>query len=133
MNEKIKSAGFHHLSLASHRYEETLKFYEALGFKTLAQWGEGEGSVTMMDIGDGSIIEIFARGKNEPESNARFFHLAIATDDTDGAYELAISAGATSKIEPKDVVIPSSPPMNVRLAFVYGLNGEELEFFNHKK
>lgn len=132
MNEKIKSARFHHIALASHRYEETIEFYKALGFRQVAAWGEGEGRAVMMEIGEGGIFEIFAKGKDEPEENSRYFHLAIATEDPDGAYALAIKAGATPKIEPKDACIPSEPPINARLAFVYGLNGEELEFFHHK-
>ena len=49
--------------------------------------------------------------------------------DAEAAYDRAIAHGAGSKIPPKRVDIQSDPVLPVKLAFVTGPDGEELEFF----
>lgn len=132
MNEKIKGAGFHHVALASHCFEETVEFYEKLGFRQIVLWGEGMGRIVMMDIGNGSILEIFANGSKSAEQNPNFFHLAIYAEDPDSAYELALASGATAKSGPADFVIESGESVKIRTAFVFGLNGEVIEFFKYR-
>lgn len=129
-NTKIPDIGVHHLALASANFDKSIKFYtEGLGFKAIASWGEGNGRAVLLDIGNGSCFEIFANGSSEPQSNEKMVHFAFATSDPDAAYKNAIAAGAVSHIEPKDVNIPATPPLPVRIAFVMGPDGEVLEFF----
>ena len=129
-NEKIPGAGSHHLALAASDFDKSLKFYtEGLGMKLAAAWGEGTGRAALLDIGDGSHIELFGNGTAQAQENARYVHFAIRTTDTDTAFANAIAAGAREKIAPKTVSIPATPPLPVHLAFVYGPDGEELEFF----
>ncbi len=129
MNNVIKGAGFHHVALKVNDFEASLKFYMALGFDVKCSWGEGDGRAAMLDIGDGNFIEMFAGGKDEP-AEGRFLHLAIKAEDVDFAYNTALKAGATTKLEPFSVAVDSKPcPMNLYIAFVYGLDGEVLEFF----
>ena len=48
----------------------------------------------------------------------------------DAAYEAALKAGAKPKSAPKVVPLNSSPvKLTLNCGFVYGPNGEELEFF----
>ena len=129
-NEKIPGAGSHHLALASADFDRSLKFYtEGLGMRPVAAWGEGTGRAVLLDIGDGSHLEVFANGTAEAQQNERYWHFAIRTTDPDLAFANAIAAGATEKIAPKTVDIPSDPPLPVRLAFVIGPDGEVIEFF----
>jgi len=127
-NEIIKGMGFHHIALKAVDFEASLKFYEALGMKFYTQWGEGDGRIAMLDLGDGGILELFAGGAEG--ANTNYIHFAMKVDDVDAAYAAAIAAGAKPKSEPKVVPLNSSPvKLTLNCGFVYGPSGEELEFF----
>ena len=133
-NKIIPDIGIHHLALYAVDFDKSVKFYtEGLGFEKVTEWGEGAGRIMLLDIGNGSCFEIFAKANLGEEKDARFWHFAFSTDDPDGAYAKAIAAGAVSHMEPKDVDIPSNPVFPVRIAFVKGPDGELLEFFQVKK
>jgi glyoxylase I family protein len=129
-NKVIPGLGVHHIALKAHNFEESLKFYtEGLGMAPLAAWGEGDGRIQMLDIGDGAILELFAGG-SENADLGRYIHLAFRCDDVDAAFATAVKAGAKVKLEPFTVPVNAQPkPMTLRVAFVYGPSGEELEFF----
>lgn len=126
--------GFHHIALRCSDFEKSLRFYKALGCVVSASWGDEPKRIAMMNIGDGGCIELFSGGTDEkietPAMRGEWFHLALASEDPDGAFKTAIAAGALEKAAPYDTVIPSDPPIPVRIAFVYGPDGEEIEFFH---
>lgn len=128
-NEIIKGMGFHHVALKAVNFEESLKFFtEGLGMKFYTQWGEGDGRIAMLDLGDGGILELFAGGAEGPNTN--YIHFAMKVDDVDAAYATAIAAGAKPKSSPKVVPLQSAPvKLTLNCGFVYGPSGEELEFF----
>lgn len=128
-NEIIKGMGFHHVALKAVNFEESLKFFtEGLGMKFYTQWGEGDGRIAMLDLGDGGILELFAGGAEGPNTN--YIHFAMKVDDVDAAYATAIAAGAKPKSAPKVVPLQSAPvKLTLNCGFVYGPSGEELEFF----
>jgi len=129
-NKKIPNIGVHHLALSALDYDKSIKFYtEGLGFELVAEWGEGTGRGSLLDIGNGSHFEIFANGNENEQKDAKFAHYAFATSNPDLAYENAMAAGAVSQMEPKSLEIPATPPLPVRIAFVRGPDGEVLEFF----
>jgi len=129
-NAKIPDAGSHHIALSSADFGRSVKFYtEGLGMVPVAFWGAGAGRAALLDIGDGSHIEIFADGSPQAQQSERFVHFAIRTTDPDKAFEAALAAGAKEKMRPKTLSIPADPPLPVRIAFVYGPDGEVLEFF----
>ena len=132
-NKKVTGAGFHHIALRVHDYDKSLKFYtKALGFTVALSWGEEDSRAAMLDIGDGSRVEIFAGGDKE-QPQGMFWHLAFKTTDPDGAYEAAIKGGAKSNKLPYDTVIKGvQKDLPVRLAFVNGPDGELLEVFCEK-
>ncbi|MBQ8513461.1 MAG: VOC family protein, partial [Clostridia bacterium] len=75
-NEIIKGMGFHHVALKAVNFEESLKFFtEGLGMKFYTQWGEGDGRIAMLDLGDGGILELFAGGAQGPNTN--YIHFAM--------------------------------------------------------
>lgn len=129
-NEIIKDLGFHHIALRCKDIEKSLKMYSALGLKEKARWGEGEKLIVMLGIGDGGIIEFFADGGEKYAEEGKWQHFAMTTADVEGAYEKALSAGFTSLTPPKTVPLESVPEkMSIKVAFVKGPDGEQVEFF----
>ena len=133
-NEKIAGLGFHHIGLKAADFEKSKAFYLALGMKEIVSWGEGKDEIAMFDLGNGDRIELFASGGDEYSANGKWIHFAMTVEDVDAAFELALKAGAKPKIYPKTVDLDSRPYlMSIRIAFVYGPDGEELEFFKQVK
>ena len=136
-NETIGGGGFHHVAIKTADFEKTVAFYtQALGFVERVRWGEGDGRAIMLDCGDGNYFEIFAGGKVAEGEKGKpaagdLVHVALRSEDVDGAIAAAKAGGATITVEPKDVAIPSTPPMNVRIAFCKAPGGETIEFFKH--
>ena len=130
-NDIIKGLGFHHIALKANDFEKSVKFYKALGMKEIVGWGKDENSVVMLDMGDGSRIEIFAGESDEKfPREGKYLHFAMKCDDVDAAYLTALAAGAKPYKEPQTVDLDSHPEkISIRMAFVLGPSGEELEFF----
>ena len=127
MNNIIKGMGFHHIAPKTKDIEKSLLMYKALGLSEVARWGEGEGRVVMLDVGDGGRIELFANGGDEFSVNGKWQHFALSVDDVDFAYNTALKAGFRSFMEP--CVVSLSPEMKINIAFVTGPDEEQLEFF----
>ncbi|MBP0963431.1 MAG: VOC family protein [Oscillospiraceae bacterium] len=125
--------GLHHVALNVNNLEKAIKFYEALGMTQLRTWGEAEEAGAMLDMGDGSILEMFANGDGKVIVGV-IGHFALDVDDVDAAYRTALEAGATPDPgwEPMDIVIGSQPPYPARVAFVFAPTGERVEFFQVK-
>ncbi|OXM84818.1 VOC family protein [Paenibacillus rigui] len=129
-NAKIGGGGFHHVALRAYNFEATVQFYkEGLGFTEANHWGEGDKRVVLLDSGDGNYLEVFAGGTDEQPPAGSYFHVAFRSEDVDAAVQAAVAAGAVVTVEPKDVILGVNPPTPVRIAFVKGLNGESIEFF----
>ncbi len=119
--------GIHHIALKcrdQEEYDKSLKFYgEVLGLELARSWDGG----AMFHTGAG-IMEIFNSGEVQlPQGVIR--HFALATDDVDACVEAVKKAGYEVFMEPKNISIPSEPPLPARIAFCYGPMGEEIEFF----
>jgi len=123
--------GIHHIALkcsSEEQYEKTVKFYtEVLGLPIVRTWVRG----TMISTGTG-LIEIFNNGDGDlPQGVIR--HFALDVTDTDACVEKVKQAGYQVFEGPKDIEIPSDPPLPARVAFCYGPLGEEIEFFEEKQ
>lgn len=136
MNDIIKGMGFHHIALRCKDFDKSLQFYKAIGCKVAVLWGEAPHCSAMVDVGDGGRIELFSDGVEEKTEidtqSGEWLHLALTADDPDAAFATAIAAGAKEKFAPYDALISSNPPMPLRIAFVYGPDGEVIEFFHVK-
>ena len=124
--------GVHHIALKCcgiSEFEKTISFYrDVLGMPLVRVWGEGDDSGAMLDVGGGSMMEIFASGGGDHVQGA-IRHFALAVDDVDACVSAASAAGYPITIQPKDIVISSNPPLPARIAFCTGPVGEEIEFF----
>lgn len=130
MNETIKGMGFHHIALETSDFEKSVSFYKSLGMKEVARWGTPEKTIAMLDIGDGGRIELFSDGGDRFSELGKWVHFAVAVDDVDFAYEIALKAGAEPMTPPKTVSLDSVPEkMTIRIAFVKGPDKEQIEFF----
>ena len=108
-NEIIKGAGSHHIALMSSNFEKSLAFYKALGFKEIVRWGDEIKTIVMLDVGDGSRIELFSNGSDEYSVSGKWAHFAIKVDDVEEAFNIAVKAGGVPKIYPKVVPLNSIP------------------------
>ena len=126
--------GVHHIALKCmgvEAFEKTVQFYrDVLGLRVVRSWGEGEGSGIMLTTGD-AMLEIFASGTDLPGQGA-IRHFALATDDVDACVRAVEAAGYEVFIQPKDIVIASTPEFPARIAFCHGPVGEEIEFFQER-
>ena len=126
--------GVHHIALKClgvEAFEKTVQFYrDVLGLRVVRAWGEGEGSGIMLTTGD-AMLEIFASGTDLPGQGA-IRHFALATDDVDACVRAVEAAGYEVFIQPKDIVIASTPEFPARIAFCHGPVGEEIEFFQER-
>lgn len=134
-NNILSGCGIHHIALRASDLERSIRFYtQALGFQVIARWLEGPETIAMLDTGNGSILEIFHGGDagdhNWDKTAGAMFHLAFGVDDVEIAFRRALEHGAACKIPPQDVDLPAQPQaLHVHNAFVYGPDGEVLEFF----
>jgi glyoxylase I family protein len=128
-----RGPGFHHVALKVYDFDASMKFYqEGLGFTRAYGWGEGDSRAAMLDTGDGNYVELFAGGKKPGEPGTGIiFHYAIRVADTDAAYARALAAGAAVQSAPNIVDIQGDRVVRVKIAFVYGPDGESIEFFEN--
>ena len=121
----MKVNGFAHCALYTTRLEETVQFYmDVFGAESMGVF-QASSKGCWLQLGE-DILEIF-EGKDL--GTGCFKHIAIACDDVDGYFNRAIELGGSAMMEPKDMTLPLKTPVNARLAFVKGINGEQIELF----
>ncbi|MEM7536405.1 MAG: VOC family protein [Chloroflexota bacterium] len=132
-NQVIANCGMHHVAVQAKDWDESLKLYQdVLGMEIIAEFGAPDREIILLDMGDGSHIELFQPTADTPlagtppPDNQPFFHVALATSDTKGATEHVRSAGYKVTVEPKTVQLGQ---LTVTISFFEGPAGEILEFF----
>lgn len=124
--------GIHHTALrcvGEGEMNRTASFYcDILGMRRVRSWGNGRYAVCMIDTGSG-LLELFADA--EPGRRpGQVDHIALATDDVDACVAACREQGLAVLQESGPVFIPSEKPYPVCFAFVIGVAGEIIEFFN---
>ena len=123
----------HHIALkckGMEQFEKTIHFYrDLLGMEVVRSWGEAPDCGIMLDIGGGSVMEIFSNA-GEELGQGTIRHFALATDDVDACVAAVRAEGYAITVEPKDVNVGGVLP--ARIAFCIGPVGEEVEFFCEK-
>ena len=131
-NKKIAGGGFHHVSMKVRDLAKSLKFYvDGLGFVEKASWGEAPRRTVLLDTGDGNYFEISQGDPEQVQEVGLFQHIALRTDDCDAAMEAVRATGAEVTMEPKDVSLSGTPPLQLRIAFFKGPDGEIIELFQN--
>lgn len=129
-NRVFSQTGFHHIALRARDYDKSLAFYtEGMGFPVAHSWGEGNGRIALLDLGDGNYLELFASApEQEIQPGGCFWHLALRSIDVDSDIEKVRALGCTITIEPKSVEVNGK---TIRVGFFLGPDGEVLEFFDN--
>ena len=93
-NDIIKGLGYAHMAIAAKDFDKSLTFYKALGLKIYTQWGEGDSRIALLDMGDGSLLELFAKPALNTDTVAGvadgnpFLHFAFSAQNVDEAYRV---------------------------------------------
>jgi glyoxylase I family protein len=149
MNAPDSAPGFHHVALRAVDFDATIAFYtKGLGF-TVRFGFSVPGRIdraAFIDVGDGRYIEVFGQGSTvqaegrrrrpeEERTEGALLHFCLRVADVEAAYAKALTAGATSRIEPRSATLTGADgaTAEVRIAFVNGPNGEVIEFLKSAK
>jgi glyoxylase I family protein len=137
-NTVIPGCGTHHISIRTHNWEASLHLYrDVLGMKVVSEFGSSERPMALLDMGDGSHIELAGSIQetstsveiskdSKPALVNPIAHLALATTDTRMSVEHVRQAGYEITTEPRSIDLNG---MGVTIAFFKGPSGEEIEFF----
>ena len=131
-NSVIKGGGLHHIAVHTRDWDDSLRLYrDVLGMKPVVEFEVSDRKVMLLDIGDGSHVELFAPTIDTPPAdipaaNDPLTHIALATTDTRSALERVRQAGYEITVEPKEVSLSG---LEATIAFFKGPNGEVIEFF----
>ena len=131
MNQKIAGLGTHHIAVQTQNYEASVAFYtEVMGMAPTVEFNAGGRRVCLLDIGDGSHLELFepipgTTPSGDADGNV-VFHFALTTSDIEAALERVRAAGMEITVEPRTAQLGS---LNVSIAFFKGPGGEVVEFF----
>jgi catechol 2,3-dioxygenase-like lactoylglutathione lyase family enzyme len=131
-NKKVRGCGFHHLSMKVKNMEKSIKFYEALGFVERVSWGEAARRTILLDTGDHNYFEISQGDPGQVNGEGVFKHIALRVDDCQAAIERARKAGAEVTVETREATLKSEKPIQIRIAFFKGPDGELIELFENK-
>ena len=131
-NAIIAGCGMHHVAVQTRDWEASLRLYrDVLGMEIVAEFGSPERKIILLDLGDGTYMELFAPVADSPavdseSPNDPVTHFALTVEDTRVATERVREAGYEITIEPKDLELDH---LSVTIAFFKGPSGEVLEFF----
>lgn len=125
--------GLHHVSITVKDFDATVElFTQGFGFTKGVAWAKnGDERAVMLNMGDGTFLEVFSGRQDTPQPDGIFAHIALSSDDCDADFKRAVAAGAGVQTEPMNVSLPSDPPIPIRIAFCKGLDGELIEFFQY--
>lgn len=119
----------HHIGIIVSDLPRSKAFYAALGFHDGAEVDAGHATIAFMEL-DGVEIELFCYPTTPPAPPAGhllgYRHLALRTDDLDGAIAELRAAG----IMPEDVEVRDVG--FARLVFFSDPDGAEIEIVEHR-
>jgi len=131
-NSVIAGCGMHHVAVQARDWDASLKFYrDVLGMEQVAEFGPPDRKIVLLDMGDGSHIELFQPTADTPDVGSEttldpYAHIALTATDTKAATEHVRAAGYKITVEPKTVELDQ---MTVTISFFEGPNNEIVEFF----
>lgn len=120
--------GFGHVALYTNKFKETIEFYQTVFNGEMLGCFETAVKGCWLKMGK-DILEIF---ESDEYIEGGFKHIAIACDNVDELFNYAINHGASEHVYPKDICLNLNEKVNARIAFVKGINGEQIELFEQK-
>ncbi|MDE2774708.1 MAG: VOC family protein [Chloroflexota bacterium] len=129
-NNAIPGLGSHHIAVQTTDYEASVAFYtDVMGMTEVVEFETGGRRAVMLDIGDGSHMELFEPiPGTQPSDDATgdiVFHFALQTTDIEAALARVRAAGMEITVELRTADLG---PLSVSLAFFKGPSGEVVEF-----
>ncbi len=130
-NQLAPGLGSHHIAIQTRDYAASKAFYiDVLGMRQTVEWDGGGRRICLLDIGDGSHLELFepqpGQALAEDAKGNIVFHFALACTDIAATLQRVRAAGRTVTVELKDVQLGHLP---VTIAFFEGPGGEVVELF----
>ena len=120
--------GFAHVALYTSKLEETIKFYEEVfDAKNLGIF-QASNKGCWLEIGKDKL-EVF---ESEDLGTGCIKHFAISCNNVDELYQKALNHGASRLVEPKAIYLALEIPVKARIAFIAGINGEQIELFEEE-
>ena len=98
--------GTHHIAVQTQDYQASIAFYtEVMGMVQTAEFSAGGRRICLLDIGDGSHLELFeplpgTTPSGDADGNV-VFHFALATSDIEAGLERVRAAGMEITVELK--------------------------------
>ena len=128
-NQAMAGLGCHHIAIQTRDWDASEKFYiEVMGMEKTVEFIGGGRRIALLDIGDGSHLELFepTADLEDTAANDTLTHFALTTTDITTALERVRAAGMEITREATDVNLGG---VNVTIAFFTGPSGEVIEFF----
>ena len=129
-NQAMAGLGCHHIAIQTRDWDVSEKFYiEVMGMEKVVEFIGADGQrIALLDIGDGSHLELFepTAATKDAAANDTLTHFALTTTDITAALERVRAAGMEITREATNVNLGG---LNVTIAFFIGPSGEVIEFF----
>ena len=117
--------GIAHIALYTSKFEQTIQFYQDVFETKNLGYFQTDRRGCWLQLGK-DILEIF---ESYDLTEGTFKHIAIACDDVDALYSKALQHGALEHVQPKDIVLSLQEEVHARIAFIKGINHEQIELF----
>ena len=119
----MKVNGIAHCALYTSQLNETVAFYEKVFDAENLGFFKASAPGCWLRLGR-DVLEIF---ETEDLGTGCFKHIAIECDDVDALFAHAVACGGGEMMKPKNITLGLKKPVQARIAFVTGINGEQIE------
>lgn len=137
--------GFHHVAIKAQKFEETIAFYQKLGFETVHNWSLPEFNLEKCSILHNKVIDYYleicdksadfpTQGRKRKDDDEyienSLLHICFVVKDAEVARQQAIKWGAKDLSNGVFQLDLSNKikTINARNSLVYSPNGEVIEF-----
>ncbi len=118
--------GVQHIGIPAKDLDETIAFYEKLGFEKAGYFPNGDNHCAFMRLGN-LTIETYDGEISETREEGSISHISINTTDIEKAFDEAHKLGL-NVIDSEIQSIPSFWDNGIRFFNILGPNNEKLEF-----